>query len=102
MAYKPKNVAKYRDKATDYPASSSTGRGGGFLPGATGSDDRDSQAPWGKNSAGTFFQDGDHKNVNEQDGSDFSLADGDMNDRLDPRKNGNFGKASYNYKQPTL
>ena len=99
MAYKPKNVAKYRDDSSDYPKGSATGKGGGVVPGATGGADRDSQAPWGKNDAGTFYNDG-----NEAHGSgDYSFVDGDgLNDRLDPRKKDSFGKASYSYKQPTL
>ena len=97
MAYKPKNVAKYRNDSSTYPKGSSTGRGGGVVPGATGGADRESQAPWGDNEAGSFYNDG-----NEAKGSgDFALYDG-MNDRLDPKKKDNFGKASYSYKQPTL
>jgi hypothetical protein len=90
MAYKPKNVANLR-------VGKDAGRGGdgtypGVVPGSTGSDDRESQLR-------DFLGDGDHTNPNEQGGSDYSLLG---TDNLDSRKKGNFGSASYNYKQPTL
>ena len=91
MAYKPKNVAKYRDDSSDNPLSSSTGRGGGWLPGATGSDDRESQPK-------DFIGEG-----SAHGSGDYSFfGDDGKNDRLNPRTKADFGKASYNYNQPTL
>lgn len=95
MSYKPQNVAKFRSTAKPYPVGDS-GINKGQVPGTTGSDDRESQL-------NDFLGDGNHENVNQQPGgSDFSLADGGMNDRLDSRKRANRGVASYNYNKPTL
>jgi hypothetical protein len=95
MAYKPQNVAKYRDDSSDYPKGSTSGKGGGTVPGTTGSNDRGSQAPWGKNEAGSFYNDG---NVAHGSG-DYNLLG---TDNLNSRTKANFGKASYNYKEPSL
>lgn len=94
MAYKPKNVATaYRDKSTMYSPGSGTGYSGpGMVPGATGSDDQESQ-PKGAE----FYNDGQVRRTQP----DFSIMDGG-NDQLDPRKNPNHGQASYNYEKPSL
>ena len=94
MAYKPKNVATFRDDSSTYPKGGQ-GRGPATVPGTTGSNDRDSQPR-------DFLGDGDHPDVNQQPGRDFSLADGGINNRLDPRQNPSFGKASYPAGTPTL
>lgn len=95
MAYKPKNVAKFRDDSSSYPKGGrAMGRGPATVPGTTGSDDRESQLR-------DFLGDGDHPNVNEQRGPDFTIMDRG-NDSLDPKKNPDHGKASYAYEKPTL
>lgn len=91
MAYKPKNVAKFRNKSTDY-SPGTDGHTPAMVPGATGSDDRESQ---GRDVE--FKDQGQVRRANP----DFSIVDGG-NDRLDPRKNENHGRASYAYQKPTL
>lgn len=91
MAYKPKNLAKFRDMAADGPRGSAIGSASGMVPGATGGDDRDSQ-PKGM----PFYNDGQTRRVEE---GTFSLM---QNDRGNPRAKENFGSASYNYGRPTL
>lgn len=92
MAYKPKNVAKFVDKSTTYSPGSAMGRGPAMVPGATGSDDRESQL-------NDFIGNG-----SEAHGSgDYSFFGGDgRNDDTSNRGRENFGTASYNYNQPTL
>ena len=96
MAYKPQNLAQFRDDSSSYPKGSSTGKGGGVVPGTTGSDDRESQKD--------YIGD-DHKNVNEQGNADYSFFMNDGEDKLgspDPRTKENFGRSSYSYNKPTL
>ena len=89
MAYKPKNVAVFRDDSANYPKGTGNGRGPGTVPGTTGSNDRDSKLK--------DFIGGAAVRPNP----DFELAFG-KNDDNDPRKNENHGKASYSYEKPTL
>lgn len=93
MAYKPQNVAKYRDDSAAYPKGSGPGGGGSgnaMVPGSTGSQDRGSQ-PVGAE----FFNDGQKRISTE---GTFDLAGNERN----PRSNPNFGRASYGYEKPTL
>lgn len=103
MSYKPSNVANLRRDAYDYPRGSSTGKGGGVVPGTSGSQDRGSQPPG--IGGGGIYGDSVVKSYGTQEntvGDDFALADGGMNDRLDPRKKSDFGRRSYSAEKPTL
>lgn len=94
MAYKPQNVAKFRDDAMDYPGGTGNGRGPGTVPGTSKSNDRDSQQ-----AKAEFYNDG-----NAATGSgdySFFMNNGDNQDTKSRGKEG-FGKATYNYNQPTL
>ena len=94
MAYKPKNVTTKYGIGKDYREGSAIGKGGGVVPGSTNTDDRGSQDPKME-----FYNDGN----TSQGSGDMSFFDGDgLNNKLDPRKNENFGKASYRYAKPTL
>lgn len=92
--YKPQNVAKFRDDSSKYPKGSSTGKGGGTVPGTTGSNDRGSQ-PDGAELNGQFGRD---DNANEQHGPDYSLIGNENN----PRSNPSMGRRSYGAEQPSL
>lgn len=90
MAYKPKNVAKFRDDSSDYPKGTSSGRGPGTVPGTTGSNDRGSQ-----DSKAEFYNDGSAPHGS----GDFNVL---PTKNLDSRSKDNFGKASYSAGKPTL
>lgn len=96
MAYKPKNVASYRDNSGRHPV----GDGGinkAQVPGTTGSDDRESQ-PVGAELNGQFTSEASDGNRNQQHGPDFTL----MGNENSPRTNPNMGKRSYAAGTPTL
>ncbi len=94
MAYKPQNVTGKYGIGKDYREASAIGKGSGAVPGSTNTEDRDSQ-----DKKIEFYNDG-----NAATGSgDYSFFGGDgKNEDTKSRGKENFGKASYDYIQPTL
>jgi len=92
MAYKPKNLASFRDDSSKYPKGASAGANSSArVPGTTGSDDRESRVP-----KADFYNDGQTRRA--EDGT-FSIM---QNEGVNSRTKENFGQASYNYGRPTL
>lgn len=98
MAYTPKNKAKLRDDALDYPGGGRAGgRGPATVPGTSGSDDRESQ-PAGAEFNSVATSESVNGNRNQQNGPDFSL----MGNENSPRNNPTMGRRSYSAETPTL